>query len=200
MICEVCSDTHIMTLRDQSVPCTRCPVPCQECRAHGTGAFCRYTPCKCDCHAYTSDEDKLALAHLAGGESPPLRDDTARVFAIQLLERSREVRRLQLEIRTLKGNVERDSYLRLRSAAFTLRIRTDAWMSAGNGKPAQDAKRELDLADTELLLAARSIADTEAHRAIRRFAAARNQKHTVDTDREWHAALDALEEIARGPS
>lgn len=50
-ICDTCNDTHMMNLNNQSVMCTRCPVPCQSCRGHnGTGAFCAAVPCACDCH------------------------------------------------------------------------------------------------------------------------------------------------------
>lgn len=51
-VCNHCSDTHLMPFGDpcRSVPCTRCPVPCQKCRAGGTGAFCEHTPCACECH------------------------------------------------------------------------------------------------------------------------------------------------------
>jgi hypothetical protein len=49
-VCSTCGDTHRMTIRDRKVPCTRCPVPCQDCRAGGTGAYCWSTPCGCGCH------------------------------------------------------------------------------------------------------------------------------------------------------
>lgn len=49
-VCSTCNDTHRMTLRDRDVMCTRCPTPCQGCRAGGTGAFCATTPCACRCH------------------------------------------------------------------------------------------------------------------------------------------------------
>jgi hypothetical protein len=48
--CSTCDDTHVMHLRGDAVMCTRCPVPCQKCRAGGTGAFCERTPCACECH------------------------------------------------------------------------------------------------------------------------------------------------------
>lgn len=62
-ICSTCNDTHKMALRDRMVPCTRCPLPCDDCRGHelparrnltdrrgGNGAFCAVTPCACPCH------------------------------------------------------------------------------------------------------------------------------------------------------
>jgi hypothetical protein len=49
-VCLHCNDTHTMTLRDQRVPCTHCPLPCGKCRLRGIGAFCARTPCNCDCH------------------------------------------------------------------------------------------------------------------------------------------------------
>lgn len=55
-ICSTCGDTHMMTLHsdvgdEREVMCTRCPTPCQECRAGGNGPFCGSTPCDCPCHA-----------------------------------------------------------------------------------------------------------------------------------------------------
>lgn len=49
-ICSTCNDTHTMTLDGTVVMCTRCPVPCQECRSDGRGPFCETTPCACTCH------------------------------------------------------------------------------------------------------------------------------------------------------
>lgn len=49
-VCETCSDTHKMDLHGATVMCTRCPLPCQECRQNGTGPFCESTPCSCTCH------------------------------------------------------------------------------------------------------------------------------------------------------
>jgi hypothetical protein len=54
-ICTTCADTHVMWLGDdgdsRKVMCTRCPVPCQQCREGGNGAYCAVTPCPCGCHA-----------------------------------------------------------------------------------------------------------------------------------------------------
>jgi hypothetical protein len=50
-VCSTCNDTHAMTLGDRTVMCTRCPTPCQSCRAGGVGPFCGSTPCTCECHA-----------------------------------------------------------------------------------------------------------------------------------------------------
>lgn len=49
--CSTCNDTHRMTLRDQVVACTRCPLPCRACAGTAGSAFCRNTPCPCGCHA-----------------------------------------------------------------------------------------------------------------------------------------------------
>lgn len=46
-VCEDCNDTHV---RSDGHMCTRCPVPCQRCRAGGNGPFCSSTPCPCACH------------------------------------------------------------------------------------------------------------------------------------------------------
>jgi hypothetical protein len=46
-VCSTCNDTHRMPFGGEEVMCTRCPVPCQKCRA---GAFCEATPCGCACH------------------------------------------------------------------------------------------------------------------------------------------------------
>lgn len=54
-VCETCNDTHkVMSVElDREIMCTRCPTPCKECRAGGTGAFCESTPCPCPCHEKT---------------------------------------------------------------------------------------------------------------------------------------------------
>lgn len=52
-VCDTCNDTHIMN--DKGWMCTRCPVPCQECRQGGNGAFCEHTPCSCECHDPNTD-------------------------------------------------------------------------------------------------------------------------------------------------
>lgn len=49
-VCSTCNDTHMMPLGERSVPCTRCPSPCQKCRVGGIGAYCEKTPCPCTCH------------------------------------------------------------------------------------------------------------------------------------------------------
>lgn len=56
VVCKFCEDTHVMTLwepgsDERVVPCTRCPVPCQKCRAGGKGAYCARPRCRCACHA-----------------------------------------------------------------------------------------------------------------------------------------------------
>jgi hypothetical protein len=48
-VCSTCNDTHRMQLRDGSVMCTACPVPCRVCR-DDRRAYCAETPCPCDCH------------------------------------------------------------------------------------------------------------------------------------------------------
>ena len=54
--CDNCKDTHLVYHVDEvgesrgPFMCTRCPVPCQRCRAGGIGAFCGSTPCACVCH------------------------------------------------------------------------------------------------------------------------------------------------------
>jgi hypothetical protein len=49
-VCSTCADTHRMPLGDGTAMCTRCPVPCDHCRAGGTGPYCTATPCACACH------------------------------------------------------------------------------------------------------------------------------------------------------
>lgn len=48
-VCSTCRDTHVMALGDRTVPCTRCPVPCEDCRSCGS-AYCKVTQCACACH------------------------------------------------------------------------------------------------------------------------------------------------------
>jgi hypothetical protein len=50
-VCDTCNDTHRMSLGDRTVMCTRCPTPCEKCRA---GPYCTSTPCYCDCHKAAS--------------------------------------------------------------------------------------------------------------------------------------------------
>jgi hypothetical protein len=60
-VCAACSDTRVMALGDRSVPCTRCPTPCERCRR---AAYCAETPCRCACHAKPdAPEAKCICAH-----------------------------------------------------------------------------------------------------------------------------------------
>jgi hypothetical protein len=50
-VCSNCNDTHWVSVEDgPDQMCTRCPTPCQRCRAGGTGSYCATTPCDCECH------------------------------------------------------------------------------------------------------------------------------------------------------
>lgn len=55
-LCTTCNDTHLMYLSrlERDVPCTFCPVPCQNCRQGGNGPYCQTTPCGCGCHVRTA--------------------------------------------------------------------------------------------------------------------------------------------------
>lgn len=56
--CDTCSDTHRMALGEElTVPCTRCPLPCDACREGGSGAYCRSAPCDCLCHLDLGPDD-----------------------------------------------------------------------------------------------------------------------------------------------
>jgi hypothetical protein len=55
-ICKTCNDTHWMMLGDDRVMCTRCPVPCQQCRRFGNGPYCEVTPCSCRCHVELAEQ------------------------------------------------------------------------------------------------------------------------------------------------
>lgn len=56
--CNTCQDSHQMNSSSgYKVMCTRCPIPCQGCRANGNGAYCSTTPCSCKCHL-TRDPEK----------------------------------------------------------------------------------------------------------------------------------------------
>lgn len=54
-VCSTCNDTHRMLLAGSEVMCTRCPKPCQRCRAGGNGPYCEVTPCPCACHGATDE-------------------------------------------------------------------------------------------------------------------------------------------------
>ncbi len=50
-VCAACGDTHRVHVEDHGERmCTRCPTPCQKCRAGGNGPYCEHTPCGCECH------------------------------------------------------------------------------------------------------------------------------------------------------
>ncbi len=73
-VCRVCNDTHRMELEDATVMCTHCPTPCKECRV---GAYCRTTPCSCQCHGkhpLTPAQQQALTAAI-----PPLPIDERRV-------------------------------------------------------------------------------------------------------------------------
>lgn len=52
-VCSRCKDTHFVEADVGRQMCTRCPVPCQKCRAGGNGPYCETTPCSCECHRAT---------------------------------------------------------------------------------------------------------------------------------------------------
>jgi hypothetical protein len=58
-------------MNEEGWMCTRCPVPCQQCRAGGNGPFCERTPCYCECHDPNGDgladwyEGPLNKQHIA---------------------------------------------------------------------------------------------------------------------------------------
>ena len=56
-VCSKCNDTHMVqdSRYEHEIMCTGCPVPCQECRVGGKGAFCGETPCSCECHRKDDD-------------------------------------------------------------------------------------------------------------------------------------------------
>lgn len=49
-VCSTCSDTHVMPFRDGTAPCTRCPTPCDKCRAGVGRPYCAQPRCTCGCH------------------------------------------------------------------------------------------------------------------------------------------------------
>lgn len=61
-VCSTCNDTHQMPFGGDGdrrmVMCTRCPTPCQHCRAGGNGPYCENTPCSCVCHAQPQEPDR----------------------------------------------------------------------------------------------------------------------------------------------
>lgn len=74
-VCATCNDTHLMTLGDRDVMCTRCPVPCSRCRSKPQGAYCATTPCACSCHAAAAREqparEPVARQPSCTNNSPP---------------------------------------------------------------------------------------------------------------------------------
>lgn len=55
-VCSTCQDTHRMELGDKEVMCTRCPLPCKDCK--GWGPYCVVTPCTCICHDKPHQDDR----------------------------------------------------------------------------------------------------------------------------------------------
>lgn len=53
-VCKTCNDTHQYEIQGGwlagRIMCGQCPIPCDMCRANGTGAYCEITPCPCSCH------------------------------------------------------------------------------------------------------------------------------------------------------
>lgn len=43
----------------RTVMCTRCPTPCEKCRARPQGPYCDKTPCDCACHRKTTQEERI---------------------------------------------------------------------------------------------------------------------------------------------
>jgi hypothetical protein len=88
-VCDRCDDTHAMTLGDQRVACTGCPVPCEACRSRGRGvgpgAFCATTPCTCPCHI-----GKLGGAHAEALIRHVSQDSPAAAGALAALASSSE--------------------------------------------------------------------------------------------------------------
>ena len=69
VVCGACKDTHKLwfSARETYIPCTQCTVPCQKCRAGGTGAYCEYPRfpgdnlCVCGCHIKKANEMNDAI-------------------------------------------------------------------------------------------------------------------------------------------
>lgn len=59
------------------VMCTRCPTPCQKCRAGGNGPYCENTPCVCVCH--TQHWQYREYRSRYGGQHLPAEDPTVQV-------------------------------------------------------------------------------------------------------------------------
>lgn len=55
-ICSRCKDTHRVYYDKREIMCTRCPLPCEQCKL---GVYCDVTPCLCTCHAGTAWHQKL---------------------------------------------------------------------------------------------------------------------------------------------
>lgn len=111
-VCWTCNDTHVMELHSyggdsREVMCTRCPTPCQKCRAGGVGAFCEHTPCSCDCHGPSRqpgspgvdlDElDRLLATHRTSTDADAVTDAVVRL--------TRALPRMLAELRTLRARV-----------------------------------------------------------------------------------------------
>ena len=50
--CLMCQDTHRVWIRNGSMMCKHCPMPCNGCKGYNgkNPAFCNETPCDCACN------------------------------------------------------------------------------------------------------------------------------------------------------
>ena len=72
-VCDTCNDTHRMEVHDEHgdsrvYPCTHCPAPCERCRK---GAYCETTPCTCDCHKDSKEQNDATGRGKAPAQSRP---------------------------------------------------------------------------------------------------------------------------------
>lgn len=108
VLCSTCNDTHWMMLGDREVMCTRCLVPCQQCRSDGYGPYCRTVPCDCVCHKGTACPHGFAVdsvecvtclvAKLAASEQ---RAEAAEKFARGMASTAENERQDRVEMRRL---------------------------------------------------------------------------------------------------
>lgn len=80
-VCATCNDTHQMPFHGGKANCTRCPSPCQECRAGGNGAYCTTTPCACKCHVPAPEPKPWFREHEVQVSPEVLSRSTADEFA-----------------------------------------------------------------------------------------------------------------------
>ena len=160
-VCSTCNDTHAMALGAGQVMCTRCPVPCELCRARhrngGAGAYCATTPCTCACHA-------------SRGTAPTIEIDRPRADA--------ELRIARLETDLARVTKQRDT------VESALRVAVDQHKALRADLAAMTGDRDTVLEHVEMVASVRDGALAARDRLREQLGAARAELHLLRGERD----------------